>query len=491
MKRRFRLNIQVLGAALLLLVVTLGILAFFSYKALRQEALRNAEQTLDGTMRDIDNILLGVEQSTGNIYYDLLEHLDNPDLMYTYSRELVECNPNVDGCAIVFKPGFYPGKELFMAYVHRGASAADGTMDLEISETFTDRPYTEQVWFAKPMETGWIGWIDPLKGSNTEDEPLITFCLPFSDKSGERVGVIGVDVSLNQLSKIVLAAKPSDNGYSVLLARNGSYIVHPDKEKLFSPAVYSQKDRDADPSEFEAAKAMLAGERGMKVFRRDHRDWCVFFKPYERVEWEGRASEKTGWSVAVVYPEDDIFNKYNRLLIQVVVVAVISLLLFFLLYGWIIRRQLKPLKQLAKSAQHIAEGNYNEMLPYTDRHDEIGLLQSQFEQMQHSLQKQVEGLEEETEQLHQHGDMLRVAYDKTLEADAIKSSFLHYMTHQMAASAERIDGSVTTLCNNYQDAGKAEIDGLVDNIQRKSQTMVDLLNHMAHFTDTGKEGGHD
>ena len=139
-KKKFSLNIQMLGEALLLLAVTLGILAYFSHKALRQEAMRDAEQTLEGTLQNIDNILLSVEQSTGNIYYDLLEHLDDPDRMFTYSWELVESNPNIIGCAIAFKPGYYPGKDLFMAYVHRKAQTADGMPELEVLESFADRP---------------------------------------------------------------------------------------------------------------------------------------------------------------------------------------------------------------------------------------------------------------------------------------------------------------------------------------------------------------
>ena len=59
--------------------------------------------------------------------------------------------------------------------------------------------------------------------------------------------------------------------------------------------------------------------------------------------------------------------------------------------------------------------------------------------------------------------------------------------------AESIDRSVTTLCNNYHDISKDEIDKQVDNIERKSDMLVELLNHMAHFTDaeTGKEANHD
>ena len=492
MLNKLKLNAQVAVEVLLLLAVTLGILAYFSHKALRREALRNAELTLEGTVQDIDNILLSVEQSTGNVYYDLLEHLDNPDRMYTYSRALVESNPNIVGCAICFIPGYYPGRDLFMAYVHRRSSATDNPSDLVTSETFTNRPYTEQVWFTEPMKTGEIGWIDPLKGIDAENEPLVTFCLPFNDKTGERVGVIAVDVSINQLSKIILAAKPSENGYSVLLAHNGSYIVHPDKEKLSNPTVFSQMEQGADVSELDAAKAMLAGESGMREFRRNNHDWCVFFKPFERAEWKGRANGNIGWSVGVVCPEEDFFESYNVLLYLVLGIAVAGMLLFYLLCSWIIRRQLKPVRRLVRSAHHIAEGNYHEMLPYSDRQDEIGLLQNRFKQMQLSLQKQVTELEDETTQLHQHSDMLRAAYDKTVETDQLKSSFLLYMTRQMSDCAESIDKSVTTLCYNRHDVIQKDMDRQVDNIQRRIQTMVELLNNMAHFTEssTGKEDAH-
>ncbi len=485
MQEKFRLNILIISV----LAVTLGILAYFSHRALRQEAMRNAEQTLEGTVQNIDNILLSVEQSTGNVYYDLIQHLDNPDRMYTYSRHLVESNPNIVGCAIAFKPGYYPGKDLFMAYTHRGSSATE----LVTSDSFTDRPYTEQIWFTESMETGNVVWVGPLKGADTEGEPLVSFCLPFNDAHNERAGVISVDISINQLSKIIEVAKPSEHGYSVLLAHNGSYIVHPDKEKLWNPAVFSQKERNVDSSEIEAAKAMIAGESGMKEFRRGKQDWCVFYKPFERVEWEGRTDGKIGWSVGVVYPEEDIFDTHNILLYLVIGIAIISFLVFSLLCNWLIRRQLKPMRRLADSARRIAEGNYNEMLPHTDRQDEIGLLHKRFNKMQLSLQNQVNELEEEKSYLYQNGDILRAAYDKSIEADRMKTTFLHYMTNQMTGPAESIDKSVTTLCNNFHEISKQEADSQVGNIQWKGQMIAELLNHMAHFTETekGKEADHE
>ena len=476
-----------------MLAVALGVLAYFSHQALRQEGVRNAEQTLEGTMQHIDNILLSVEQATGNIYYDLIQHLDDPNRMYTYSRELVLSNPYIDGCAICFKPGYYPGKDLFMAYVHHKKSPGNGALDLTISDTFAHRAYTEQRWYTKSMETGWIGWIDPLKGEETEREPLVSFCLPFNDKKGERIGVIAVDVAISQLSNYILSMKPSENGYCVLLGHNGSYIVHPDKEKLMNPGMFSQMGRRADATEFAAAKAMLAGDSGRKSFRRDGDDWWVFYKPFTPVKWKGRSSGEVAWSVGVVYPEDDIFGQYNKQLFLALVIAIAGILLFSLLSYRFIRRQMRPVSRLAKSAQHIAEGNYSEMLPYQERGDEIGLLQSRFKTMQQSLREQVDELEEETKRLKQRGEMLQMEYDRAVETGNMKASFQRYIARQMNEPADSIDSSVTTLCNSYSDISQEETDKQVANIQRKSQTMVDLLNHLAHFTEneTGKEKSHE
>ena len=84
---------------------------------------------------------------------------------------------------------------------------------------------------------------------------------------------------------------------------------------------------------------------------------------------------------------------------------------------------------------------------------------------------------------------MRVEYEQVIDANELKSSFLHYMTHQMVAPSESIDSSATVLCikgdSDEETKGKE-----ADNIQRKSQTMVDLLSHTAHFTATEtKKGG--
>ena len=110
---------MVICQTVLLLAVTLAVMLYFSRQTLKEEAIQDAEETLAGTVQQIDNVLLSIEQTTEYTYQDLLGHLDEPERMETYCRKVVEGNPYVVGCAIVFQPNFYQGRELFMAYVHR------------------------------------------------------------------------------------------------------------------------------------------------------------------------------------------------------------------------------------------------------------------------------------------------------------------------------------------------------------------------------------
>ena len=138
----------------LLLMATLFVMFFYSRKVMREDALQRASQTLEGAMVNVDNILLSVEETTGNMYYQLLPQLNNPDTMYTYCRMMVETNPYATGCAIAFKPGYYENRDTFMVYYHRTGNYSETPADSLIvcEKSFGNKSYPEQVWFTKPME---------------------------------------------------------------------------------------------------------------------------------------------------------------------------------------------------------------------------------------------------------------------------------------------------------------------------------------------------
>lgn len=492
-----RLSLIVVLSMAILLMASLMVMLFFSRKALKEEAIQKASQTLEGTVQRIDNILLSVEQAAGNIYFTMYPHLGRSDMMTTYCRELVEANPYVTGCAIAFRPNYYPGHELFMAYMHR-ASVADGDSIVQ-SETFANTPYTEQVWFTRPMQTGLAGWVDPYMGMDvTQDtERLITFSLPFYDASGKPVGVMGVDVSLDLLSDIVAEAKPSHHSYCLLLDGDGSFIVRPYHDRMYQLSAVTLSKAIGDAAASAAVQSMTSRETGYRPFRVYGEDFYVFYRPYKRNKAHARTMETLQWSVGIIFPEDDIFGDYHKLTYYVIAIALVGMLLLFLLSRAIIHRQLKPLLLLTEWAQRIAKGNFSETLPDnvggSAHHDEIGRLQENFRQMQQSLSANIGELESLKATLVERGEGLRAAYDQTQQAERMKVSFLHNMTNQMIAPADVIAEDVDRLCHVNSSSDKEETARLAADIQQKGSTIAELLNTLINMSDDDmrKEAAHD
>ena len=474
-----------------LLAVTLVAMFHFAHRALKEEATSNAQQTLEGTVQQIDNVLLSVEQASGNVYFELMKRLDEPEQMNKLCERTVQSNPYIVGCAIVFKPDYFPGRRLFMAYVHRKGHTPNTKNVMVVDDHFTSNPYTMQRWYTAPMKSGRSGWIDPLKNEEAENEPLATFCLPIYDQTKECVGVMAVDIRIELLSEIILKVKPSPRGYATLLARNGSYIVHPNENKLTHQTVFTQMLEGADASVQDAAEAMLNGEEGEKAFKMNGELWHVFYKPFKRTEVPGRTMEKLAWSVGVVYPEDDIYGGYNRLFRMMMAGMVIALLVLFAISWAVAYKLLKPLEMLTQKARRIAKGNYDEPLPETDRKDEIGQLQESFNKALRTLTAFIRKQKHLSETLRERGEGLAEAYDNVQKNDRVKTQFLHYMSNQMIKPTEALDKSVTKLCKNFGEMSAEEAARQVEVIELQSKVIVDLTDQMLETAqdDTGKEGG--
>ena len=426
----FRLSLTVIAALATLLLVALLIIFVFSRKAVKEEALMDASQTLEATMQRIDNILLKVEQSSGNVYWKMLPNIHKPEKLELYTRKLVETTPYITDCTITW----------------------------DADSTAADSIFT--------------GWINP---EEKNVNAITTFRLPVFD-GRRKVGVMDVDVSLALISKLVLEAKPSPNSFCTLLKNDGTVIVHPDSVALNKNILEFVKN--GHPSMAEAAQAMLDGGTGYKYFDLDGEDYYVFYKPFERAEVMGRAMSKLGWSAGIIYPEDDIFGDYNRLLYTVLIIAVIGLVLLLLSCRFYIRHQLLPLRKLEKSAQHIAEGDYDEPIRYSRRRDEVGRLQNHFREMQQSLATRMGEMKQLSETLKERGEELQATYEQAQAAERMKTNFLYNMSDQMMEPVDGIRKRVLTISDPSKQLTEEETDQLVDGIQQRGDKVTALLNQL-------------
>jgi sigma-B regulation protein RsbU (phosphoserine phosphatase) len=384
-----------------ILVAALVFLFGMSSQAIRQEAINRASQSLESTALRVHGILDRVEVATANTEWLITRHLDGPDSMFVYSRRILENNPDLNGCSIAFEPDYFEEKgRWFSAY-----SLNDhGT----IRTTQEGGPYYEYFymdWYQLCKLLDSPVWTEPFLDYNPEkfysSEMITSYCKPIKDRDGNYIGTISVDLSLNWLSQTISAVKPYPNSYSIMIGRGGTFFVHPDADKLFYETIFTATLDHEDKALADLGHAMQRGEEGMKQLKIDGKDCYVFYKPLG----------DTGWSTAIVCPESDIFGGFNRIKMAIVLAVCFGLLLIMVVFFRIIAHELKPLNALAREAETIAGGNFEETLPATTRIDEIGQLSQSFSNMQRSLVNYIDELKHTTAQKASIENELKVASD--------------------------------------------------------------------------------
>ena len=396
-----KLSLWIVFFAALIFLVSLGFMFSESRRAVYEEAMNRATQVLDNTVQRVNRILDHVEVATNNTDWLITRHLDAPDSMFVYSRRLLQNNPDLVGASIAFEPYYFPSKgKFFSAYSYnRGDTILTTQEGSENYEYFVMDWYQQCKLLDRPV------WTEPFVDFNPDDicsnDMIASYCKPIKDKEGKYIGTISVDLSLSWLSQTISAVKPYPNSYSIMIGRGGTYFVHPDTNKLLYQTILTETLLKEDTARTALGQAMLRGEEGMRRLTVDGEECYVFYKPLST----------TGWSVAIVCPESDIFSTYNRLYRVVAGIVVLGLLLMLYTFIRIIRRELKPLQVLARQAETIASGKFEAELPADKRIDEVGQLSQAFGNMQHSLVTYIYELKQTTASKAAIENELKVASD--------------------------------------------------------------------------------
>jgi sigma-B regulation protein RsbU (phosphoserine phosphatase) len=396
-----RLSLIVVLIATIIFVAALGFLFVESRKAVRQEAISRATEVLDNTVLRVNSLLDRVVIATDNFEWLPVRHLETPDSILTYSARILQCNPDLNGCSISFEPDFFKSKgRYFSAYSYNN----QGTIETE-QEGNDQYEYFYMDWYQLAKLLDYPVWTEPFVDYNPEAvytrEVIASYCKPLRDYEGKYIGTISSDISLEWLSKMVSAVKPYPNSYSIMIGQGGTYFVHPDTTKLLNETIFTPTLEQPDSALSELGHAMQRGETGMRQLMFEGKDSYVFYKPLG----------STGWSVAIVCPESDIFGGYNRLYNIVIAIVVVGLIVMLIVFGRIIHHELRPLNTLALQAETIASGQFNQALPDDKRIDEIGKLNHSFRNMQHSLVNYIDELKHTTAMQASIESELKVASD--------------------------------------------------------------------------------
>ncbi|WP_312652328.1 methyl-accepting chemotaxis protein [Aminipila sp.] len=184
---------------------------------------------------------------------------------------------------------------------------------------------------------------------------VVTAASPVYDNVTQQIiGAVGVDITLDNLEKIMASYTLGDTGFFVFLSADGSVIY----------------DKNAD-NIMKNVKDIGLSEELINAFEKKTEKYFAYEKDKEPVYGYYSMIGDTGWSVLSSLPEEEFYQDYSVLMKVSLGIFVAALLILSLVIVVIAKGIVKPLKRLAENANQIADGDL-EVIVDTRAIDETG-----------------------------------------------------------------------------------------------------------------------
>ena len=429
-----RLSLWILGIVVVIFIITIGFLFHRTKESVRQGAIDQASQVLNNNLQHLVGILNEIEVATNNSDWLVMQNLQ-PDSLLALSRQILELNPNLFGCSIALVPYFFEDQgKYFSAY----SSNNNGHLETE-NEGNDDYNYFEMDWYKEPMKLKKTCWVDPFRDYSPDGivtrDMIASYCKPLITADGRCIGVISSDISHRRLTQAFASEWIYQHSYYMLIGKSKQLIASSSEHPSVS---------DLDRSDCLVLQEEIPG---------------------------------TGWTLAFICPESDIFKEYNQMFYIIVSIILFGLLMILSLCYFVVHRTVAPIRLLASQARDIEKGCYDKRITRSSRKDEIGLLQNSFATMQQSIANYIANLQEMKAETEQRNEELIVAKNLAEESDNKKKAFIQDISHQIRTPLNIIGGFAQVLRDGYNMLGEDEKAAITKDILQNSYSISNIVNN--------------
>ncbi|MDH6342236.1 sigma-B regulation protein RsbU (phosphoserine phosphatase) [Parabacteroides sp. PFB2-12] len=394
-----KLSFYVLLSTITIFLISFLFFSVFTGRTIRDSAHGKAKNLLAITQYKIENVFTSIKTVHNNFQWAIIDRGIEADSLFSLTRDILESNPYIFGCAVAFEPHYFEEK----GYYFSPFSSRQGE-EIETIQLGTEQyDYFSMEWYAAPKRLNSPYWTDPYYDEGGGQMLMTTFSTPLYDREGAFIGVLTADVSLDWLTDLVNEVKPYPSSYSVLLAHNGTYIIHPRKEYIMHESIFSVAERFGIDALKEAGTRMTNGESGMAELENTSVD--DYIKSYIYYT----ALPSNGWSLGMVTHKKEIFWELRKTRIITLLFFLIGLLFLYVLCRGIVHKLSKPLSDFSHSAREIARGNFHAELPHIKSKDEMMELKNSFSFMQQELVNYTRELKETTSKKERIESELHIA----------------------------------------------------------------------------------
>nr|WP_047302779.1 methyl-accepting chemotaxis protein [Pseudomonas fluorescens] len=288
---------------------------------------------------------------------------------------------------------------------------------------------------------------------------LIISVATASKKSGQSVGVVGGDLSLQSLVDTLAARDLDGMGYVFLVSADGKILVHPDKA-LVMKSLKEAYPQDTPRISSDFSEVTVDGKTRI-----------VTFAPIKGLP-------SVNWYIGLSVDKDQAFAMLSEFRTSAVIATIIAVGIILALLGMLIRILIQPLHVMTRAMEDIAdgEGDLTKRLTIVNN-DEFGVLGTAFNRFVERIHGSIREVSSATGQVNEVALRVVAASNSSMynsDQQASRTSSVAAAINQLGAAAQEIARNAAQASNQASDAR-----GLAEDGQQVVDRSIKAMNQLS------------
>ena len=301
---------------------------------------------------------------------------------------------------------------------------------------------TSREWYKNAVSNkGSLNWSKPYVDVATGEYAISGSKAVIRD--GQVIGVLGIDILLSKFTETLASTELGYGGYPLLIDTDGNAIVHPTLFGENLSGIESVNKILSSPSDSGNVTGVTDGTNTTTVYT---------------------TLPGLDWKLATVYEDNQINHTAESIRSLIIIIALFVEVLIFVLLYFLISHILKPIDQLKKLMDSMADGDLTVQANIKSK-DEIGQLASNFNKMATNMNGIIQVVKDSANNVQSNSESLSAVAEETNASAEQVSIAVSEIAESASKSAEDATG-VTESSMNLSEQ--------INLINEKSVVMTDI-----------------